>query len=676
MDVSNCVNDDDVWFDSQNHPGTKVYRKTTRLVVDEFLHEEYSKSIYKAMKSKLNGRNFYFGDPPRLCNSSDLVDIFGDSFEKEQTKRKEKQRERALEHKSRSQSSLLRENSTPAKSLGRKMSRSQSSSQCSSVSENNTPEITGERKMSRSQSSSVRENNRPAKSLGRKSSSQSSLVREDNTPAKSLGRKLRRSQSSSQSSSVRENNTPEITRERKSRSQSSSQSSSVRENNAPEMSPGRKSCSQGSSRESTPERTRGRNKSRSQSSLPRDSPGRNKSRSQSSLPRDHTRENSDDAEALRRSKPIGRYEEPPTRRGVKLLNRVGEEAKETLSFNDDDDVYLDEEDQPGTQALKEVVKRAVSEFAQEEYSSSIFKWIRQEVRGRRIFQTLDSQFVEASKKDLVDIFGDLYDYECKMFRKMKKAEKYMAEANKWDVYFDVPDYSGTRAWKRVVRHLAEANPDEIYCKDIFTEIRLQLDGSSYYNGKPPKCHKARKQDILIRFGECFDDEKASIMGQRSRTTAEVLLKDKSSKGALRRGRRCDSTKSETECSDASTTFTCRSGKRRPVPGYLYWILLHQMISNRLARWDWYQRTSHGLCRRVATNSIVVRMQPYWMSIKEACGKDPESGEDLFDRLATAIEIKVFGRSWPFIFLIGVLCAIGVFSIIYAIGKKLLLGLIL
>jgi hypothetical protein len=319
-----------------------------------------------------------------------------------------------------------------------------------------------------------------------------------------------------------------------------------------------------------------------------------------------------------------------------------------------------------------VMKRAVSKFSQEEYSSSIFKWIRNELRERRIFQTLDSQFVEASKKDLVDIFGDLYECECKMFRRMKRAEKYMAQANERDVYFDVPDYSGTKAWKRVAQHLAEANPDKIYCKDIFTEMRLQLDGSSYYTGKPPKCHKATKQDILIRFGECFDDEKASIMEQSS-PTGKVLSKDKSGEGSMRRD---SSTKSETECSDA--TLTCISGKRRPVPGYLYWILLRQMISNRLARWDWYQRTSHDLCRRVATNSLVVRMmKPYWMRIKEACGKDPESGEDIFDRLAASIEIKVFGhvRRWPFIILIGGLCAIGVFSIIYAIGKKVLLGLL-
>jgi hypothetical protein len=374
----------------------------------------------------------------------------------------------------------------------------------------------------------------------------------------------------------------------------------------------------------------------------------------------------------------------------KRLDRM-EEAKETLSIfdGDADDVYLDEEYRPGTQALQEVVKRAVSKFSQEEYSPSIFKWIRKEMRGRRIFQTMNSQcvLVEASKKDLVDIFGDRYEYECTMFRKMiKKAEKYMAQANKRDVYFDVPDHPGTKAWKRVARHLAVKNPDEIYCKDIFTEIRLQLDGSSYYTGKPPKCHNARKQEIIIRFGECFDDEKASIMGQsRTSRTDEVLSKDNISEAALRR-RRCDSTVSETEGIDA-TLLTCVSGKRRPVPGYLYWILLRQMISNRWARWDWYQRTSKALSRRVATSSIVVQMQPwcrarmhpYWMRIKEACccGKDPESGEDIIDRLAAAIEIEVCGHatSWPFILLIGGLCAIAVFSIIYAIGNKLLLGLL-
>ena len=266
------------------------------------------------------------------------------------------------------------------------------------------------------------------------------------------------------------------------------------------------------------------------------------------------------------------------------------EAKGTLSLDGDkdEDVYLDEEDRPGTQALQEVEKKAVSKFSQEEYSSSIFKRIRKEIRGRRIFRTMDSQYVEASKPDLVNIFRNRYEYECKMV------------------------------------------------------------------------------------GECFDGEKASIMGESS-ATDEVLSKDKSSEGALRQGKRCDSTKSETEGSNA--TLTCISGKRRPVPGYLYWILLRQIISNRLARWNWYQRTSHDLCRRVATNSIVVRMQPYGMIIKEACGKDPESGEDIFDRLAAAIEVKVFGRRWPFIMLIGGLCAIGVFSIIYALGQKLLLGLL-
>ena len=742
MDGSNCVNDDDVWFDSPNHPGTKVYRKTIRLVVDEFLHEEYSKSIYKAMKSKLNGRKFYSGDPPHLCHGPDVVNIFGDSFEKERTRRKEKQRgkarerksrslvrknskspsqsshvsennksERALGRKSRSQSSLIRKNNDSERALGLK-SHSQSSlvsknktsegivgrkspSRSSLVSDNNTPEITLERK-SRLQSSLVRENNTPEITLERNSRLRSSLFRENNTSKRALGFK-----SPSRSSLVSENNTPEITLERKSHLRSSL----FRENNSPERALGRKSHSQSSLvSENTPER----------------SVGRNKSRSQSSLPHEHTRENSDGAEAFRRSELMGRSGEPPGRRGSmlavshcdtsreplkqcksqgskhprnqdlerqpdrsessqgstddakkksrklleksrKLLNRM-EEAKETLSFEGDDHIYLDEENRPGTQALQEVVKRAVSEFSQEEYSSSIFKWIRKELRGRQIFQTLDSQFVEASKKDLVDILGDLYECECRKFTKTKRAETCTAQAKKRDVYFDVPDHSGTKAWKRVVRHFAEDNPDEIFCKDIFTEIRLQLDGSSYYTGKPPTCLKARKQDILIRFGECFDDEKASIMGK----------KDKSSEGALRQ-RYCDSTKSETECSDAN--LSCISDKRRPVPGYLYWILLRQIISNRLARWDWYQRTSHDLCRRVATNSIVVRMQPYGIIIKEACGKDPESGEDVFDRLAAAIEVKVFGRRWPFILLIGGLCAIGVFSIIYTLGQKVLLGLL-
>jgi hypothetical protein len=859
MDGSNYVNDDDVWFDSPNHPGTKVYRKTLRLVVDEFFHEEYSKSSYKAMKSKLNGRNIYSGDPPQLCHSRELVNIFGDAFEKERTRRKEKQKGKALERKSRSQSSLVRKNKTSERVLGRKTSQSsllsenssseitierksrlrsslasennisesalgrKSSSQSSLVSENSTPEITIERKSrlrsslasennisegalackSSSQSSLVRENDTSERAPGRKSPSQSSLVHENNTPERAFERKSR-----SQSSLVSENSTPEITIERKSRlrsslasennisegalgCKSSSQSSLVRENDTSERASGRKSPSQSSlvHENNTPERALER-KSRSQSSLVSEnstpeitlerkcrsqnsllhendtseralgrksrsrhlsdentpvksvrrnkssrsqgssheytsetSVGRNKSSSQSSLSsRDHARENSDDAEALHRSNLMGRSGEPPGRRGSmlntscdasreplkeskltsggskhpskqdlqrrpdrsespqgsadyaneksrkllkksrNLLDRM-EEAKETLSVNGDEDVYLDEEDRPGTQALKEVVKEAVSEFSQEEYSSSIFKWMRKELRGRRIFRTLDSQFVEASKKDLIYIFGDLYEYECKKFRKMKKAEKYMAQANKRDVYFDIPDFSGTKAWKRVVRHCAEANPDEIFCKELFTNIRLQLDGSSYYTGKPPKCLKARKQDILIRCGECFDDEKASI----------ILSKDKISEGALCQRYR-DSTKSETESSDA--TLICISGKRRPVPGYLYWILLRQMISDRLARWDWYQRTSHDICLRMATNSIVVRMQPYRMIIKKACRKDPESaGEDIFDRLAAAIEVKVFGRRWPFILLIGGLFAICVFSIIYAIGQKVLLGLL-
>jgi hypothetical protein len=81
--------DDDVCFDADDHPGTVAFLKAVRKSLKKFAGEDYSPSIYRAIKKQLPDRKFFICDDElepdkwRETSKSELIDIFWRHFDEE-----------------------------------------------------------------------------------------------------------------------------------------------------------------------------------------------------------------------------------------------------------------------------------------------------------------------------------------------------------------------------------------------------------------------------------------------------------------------------------------------------------------------------------------------------------------------------------------------------------------
>jgi hypothetical protein len=81
--------DDDVCFDADDHPGTVAFLKAVRKSLKKFADEDYSPSIYRAIKKQLPDRKFFICDDEdepnkwRETSKSELIDLFWKCYDEE-----------------------------------------------------------------------------------------------------------------------------------------------------------------------------------------------------------------------------------------------------------------------------------------------------------------------------------------------------------------------------------------------------------------------------------------------------------------------------------------------------------------------------------------------------------------------------------------------------------------
>jgi hypothetical protein len=81
--------DDDVCFDADDHPGTVAFLKAVRKSLKKFADEDYSPTIYRAIKKQLPDRKFFICDDEdepdkwRETSKSEVIDLFWKYFDEE-----------------------------------------------------------------------------------------------------------------------------------------------------------------------------------------------------------------------------------------------------------------------------------------------------------------------------------------------------------------------------------------------------------------------------------------------------------------------------------------------------------------------------------------------------------------------------------------------------------------
>jgi hypothetical protein len=210
--------------------------------------------------------------------------------------------------------------------------------------------------------------------------------------------------------------------------------------------------------------------------------------------------------------------------------------------------------------------------------------------------------------------------------------------------------------------------------------------------------KACKDDLIDRFGKIFELEKR----KRRRY---MLRKSKSKPGLSNNSLGHLKQRYNSAASHDSTTLSSIAGRMlrnpeagpRPIPGNLYWKKSGQAICSRYRGWGWY----HTKCsqvkdrvagwrvkERVATWPVVVGCTPSYDRTKQAVAPryhkfrdffrtDPETGRDVFQKIAGHLEVTTFGHtsSGPMLILIGMIVIAAVAASWHAILIRILLEII-
>jgi hypothetical protein len=297
------------------------------------------------------------------------------------------------------------------------------------------------------------------------------------------------------------------------------------------------------------------------------------------------------------------------------------------------------------EAFRKLVRGTALELKKAPYSRVVFKHIKRQLKEIIVYASPQEEN-EATKTEVKEAVYEIYE-----------EERYMLSAHSRDVYFDVEHHSGTRFWRKVVRLVVAKNRTVDFDKKIDREIKKQLQGVSYFVGRPPVCEIATKSDMIERFDQQFYLEK----GQQAQKTPEI-----------------------------------QRSQRPPIPGNLYWRLLGQKISSPYRNWEWFHTKSAQCKQYLARQPLVVKcssccssycspcyiqakraLQPCYCRTMGFFRTDPETGEDVFQRIAKHLEITMFGHTtaWPMLALIGVAFAGMIFLIIFSVLKKLVFVLL-
>jgi hypothetical protein len=210
--------------------------------------------------------------------------------------------------------------------------------------------------------------------------------------------------------------------------------------------------------------------------------------------------------------------------------------------------------------------------------------------------------------------------------------------------------------------------------------------SLFYIGEPPNCQKARKHNLIHEFGKKFDMEKE----KRKKRLCKMKRKkiSKNSGRHLKRRHPLETSDSTQPISLGRGEVTSLDYHQRPIPGNLYWRRLGTAISSRCAKWERYHQKHRQVRERVATWPIMVictpcylRMKlavaPRYLKVKRFFCTDPETGRDVFQKIADHLQVTMFGHtsSWPMLILLGMVVIAIVVLGFYSILKRILLAFI-
>jgi hypothetical protein len=309
-------------------------------------------------------------------------------------------------------------------------------------------------------------------------------------------------------------------------------------------------------------------------------------------------------------------------------------TKQTLNFDWDIErggdgqikvpgAYLDNEKCPGTKKLRRVARAVAIEHNCPRYSRKIYGQILTKIKGMKIFYSSECT-KEISMESMFDCLRAIY-----------LGEKYMlTRANGRDVYFDVGNHAGTKAFIEAVKQVVvKLGVDQAFDKLAYTEIKLMLYDSEFFVGRPPNCEKASSGAVRQIFESRFNFEK-------------------------KRRRRI-----------------LRWERARPIPGTVWCPTKSRQLQDNVSAccaWCPYRLTCCTPCCQSRVLSL-------WIRCTKGLRFDPVTGTTVFERVNQGFTITYPGgyrSSLPLLVLSGVFVFLAICLIVQAIIKTILFAILI
>ena len=161
-------------------------------------------------------------------------------------------------------------------------------------------------------------------------------------------------------------------------------------------------------------------------------------------------------------------------------------------------VYFDVEECPGIVTLYDTIQKVGDKNGWPEYTRKICKSIIKKMGTEmRYFESLSSCHEITDANSLYSSIRPLY-----------LKHQYMKKANVRDVYFNVPNHPGNRAFLRAVQQeTIKGGVDQKFDWSVYIKIKKRLYDSNYFFGVPPSCFQiVTDQDLYGRVKETYIHE--------------------------------------------------------------------------------------------------------------------------------------------------------------------------